>query len=268
MQYISSWFYGFFKSLRYLLFKSNVTYRNLELSKNNNKLDKKSIKQVIFALNNIPDKIHEHLFKIYDNVSKNYHQITYTKYRNTYEPSSSQLSHLSNDIRDASIRFIFIRINLIKNENLMNHVNCIIIDKKQKFILYFEPMAIIKIDINELVKIIINFSDDLNNYMLLTPDKIGYNFYNRLQRYDNYCQTYILYVYYLIIENDNVKYTEFSNMFNTIITSDSVKCFLYFVYNLLLSDGINIDHFEFDNLNDQSIDSIVINEENDWLIDN
>lgn len=269
MYYIISWIYGFYRSLRQLLFSSLPAYRNVadvELAKDKYKLDKRTEKAIVFALNNIPGVVHQHLFKDYPDVSQNYHQITFKKDNGIYEPASSQLAMLSNDMHNESIRFVFIRVNLIKSLKKMNHVNCVIVDKRRKFLLYFEPMVVVRIDTIELFDILSKFSDKFIGYSLLVPIDIGYNVYNRLQRYDNYCQTYILYVYCLILENRDVKPAEFSSMFNAVISAENVRCFLYYVHKVLTDGGIDVNNFNSSSLNDKIIDDVVVTEDDDWLV--
>jgi len=269
MYYIINWIYGFYRSLRQLLFDSTPSYRNIadvELSKDEYNLDKKTERHIIFALNNIPEIVHEKLFKDYSDVSRNYHQVTFKKNNGVYEPASSQLATLSLDMHNNSIRFVFIRVNLIKSLRKMNHVNCVIVDKRRKFVLYFEPMVVVRIDTVELFDILLKFSDKFIGYNFLVPNDIGYNIYNRLQRYDNYCQTYILYVYCLILENQDVKPNEFSSMFNTVISARNIKCFLYYVHRVLMDGGIDVNNFNSSGLKDQLIDDLVVTEDDEWLV--
>ena len=154
----------------------------------------------------------------------------------------------------------------------MNHVNCIVIDKDRKYILYFEPVAVVRVNASKIFNILCNTCNELKEYDALLPSDIGYTFYNRLQRYDNFWQTYILYIYFLIIENTDVKPKDFSSLFNTVITSKNIDYFIYFISDVINKNGINLDNFELNS--SQRIDDsmimkqIKIEEESDgnWLI--
>jgi len=189
MWHIFSWLYGFWNSIKQLLFKTNdpVTYKNINVDKDSYKLDRKTSNQTIFALNNIPEKIHEVLFKGYHDVSHSFFQMTFKKVDGEYEPSSSSLGGLPKEIQNADVRFIFIRVNLIKSSASIQHVNCIIIDKEKRFILYFEPMVVLRLDPTDITNILFGLSDELQNYKLLLPNDIGYNVRRTSSMYTAWC---------------------------------------------------------------------------------
>src|SRR5205085_26945 len=122
----------------------NIQMNNVEYPL---KPDKMAIAKTIFALNNLPVKMHEILFSCYENVSHQYYQISFKRNNGIFEPLSINCDGLNEDMLNGNIRFIFIRINIIKSTNkvTMNHVNCVVIDKWKQYILYFEPMFVLRI---------------------------------------------------------------------------------------------------------------------------
>jgi hypothetical protein len=190
------------------------------------------LNKIIFALNNIPDIVHTLLF------NEKYFSITIkvNKYKITsvYHSLENIQEHLKSDNR-----YIYIRLNIITNSTYkMHHVNCIIIDKKEKYILFFEPRVNFLFNIDDLIKeldALINIKD----YKKLLPSDIGYNIFNRLQKYDAFCQTYVLFAYILIINNKDIHYTNFSTMFNSMDTQ-SIGCLFYYINNLLENNNYNI----------------------------
>jgi hypothetical protein len=70
------------------------------------------------------------------------------------------------------------------------------------------------------------------------------------------------------MENRDVGPNEFSNMFNTIINARNINCFLYYVHRVLTDGGVDVNNFNSAGLNDQSIDDLVVAEDddNEWLI--
>jgi hypothetical protein len=149
---------------------------------------------------------------------------------------------------DDCIQYIYFRINLINEHNTtinINHVNCIIIDKKNKYVLIFEPKGILSYDIN-IIKNLFHKYDNLNQYKYLTPCDIGYKQYSTsqsLQRYDFYCQTYVMMVFYLIINNKNIKFSEYSKLFTKSINKKTVGYFLYQIDIALKKNNIEFHSF-------------------------
>jgi hypothetical protein len=152
-------------------------------------------------------------------------------------------------MNDNNIRFIYFRVNILKKKitsSIINHVNCIVIDKKRRFILYFEPTVIIRFNYKPIVRMLVNSSPKLLNFAFLTPKKIGYNVYNRLQKYNHFCQTYVLYIYCLILENRDVEPQNFSKLFNNIITLQNINYFLFFINRILEENGTNLNSLKID----------------------
>lgn len=194
--------------------------------KNNNEINK-----IIFALNNLPDNIHKLLFNNFSNVCQKYYFIAIKLNNNQISEMSHNLEDINIYLQNNEINFIYIRLNIIISSKI-NHVNCVIIDKKQKYILFFEPKCSFLFNIsNFIIKLndIIDFSD-FNN---IFPVDLGYNSFNCLQKYDAFCQTYVLFIYLLIITNENIPYKNFHNMFNSIITYENMGYFLFNIGKLL-----------------------------------
>ena len=108
------------------------------------KKDRSRINKTIFALNNMPEVIHTVLFKNsnYLHICPKYFQMYYElNDNNKFVKKYANLTTLQVYLDDNALRYIYIRINLIENNKKNDHVNSIIIDKKKKYILYFEPQC-------------------------------------------------------------------------------------------------------------------------------
>ena len=200
----------------------------------------KDLNKVIFALNNLPENVHTILFKNNIKISNKFFYVTLK----TQNQNIIEIFHNINDANDQmnndDVQYILIRINIIDiMNNKMNHVNSIIIDKHNKYILFFEPKVTFTYNINDLTKII----DEILNvqtYTKIYPENIGYNSYNKMQQYDAFCQSYILFVFIIITLNENVKPENFSLMFNTTITTQNLGYLLFYINRLLKNDGMDI----------------------------
>lgn len=208
--------------------------------------------KVIYILNNLPSKVYNILYNKYDNVSDRYFQIILTKNNGEYDISHCKMVDFDNVLKDNLIRYVYIRVNLDDNKYI-NHVNCIVIDKIKKYILYFEPTVHIRFNLNK-IKVLLSNIADINDYQFIIPNDIGYNSFNGLQKFDNYCQTYILYIFCLILENKNVEPNNFRRMFNSVINKQNIEYFWYYIYNMLINDGFNIDDLEINHHNDNHND--------------
>ena len=257
------------------------------------KTDDIALNKVMFALNNIPDIIHSLLFNNDTTVCQKYFSITIklknSKIIDLYDNLDNNEAYDINSMMDNDdIRYIYIRLNILINlPSKMHHVNCIIIDKKNKHVLFFEPRNNLLFDINDL-SIRIKDKIDISHYTKLTPSDIGYNVFNKLQQYDAFCQTYVLFAYLLIINNKDIHYTNYSTMFNSIINPQNIGYFYYHINNLLKINNYNICDqpvvwkyptnifnimYPFRNnnnnieINDElEMNDIVINEEDEFLI--
>jgi len=202
------------------------------------KKDDCKVGKVIYCLNNFPKMIHDTMIKTlscanYNNMSETFYSISvYNKnniisynFENFYNNNENFISDLCN----MNVRFIMIRIE--ERNSMLGHVTAIIIDKKKSYLLFFDPKNNIKYDIQQF-----NFIIDIINtvtekkYKILTSWDIGYSQGTRLQGINFYCQTYILYVYLIVVCNINVCYTDFKNMFNSLITTKTITLLLYFLY--------------------------------------
>lgn len=243
-EYIIYLFYAIKNYFSYNTIKYNLPFDingiendpEFEKFKNNDK----ELNKVIFALNNLPENVHTILFNNNIKISNKFFYVTLkTKNENIIE-----IFHNINDANDQmkndDVRYILIRINIIDiMNNKMNHVNSIIIDKHNKYILFFEPKVTFTYNITDLTKIV----DEILNvqtYTKIYPENIGYNSYNKMQQYDAFCQSYILFVFIMITLNENIKPENFSFMFNTTITTHNLGYLLFYINCLLKNDGMDI----------------------------
>lgn len=192
--------------------------------------------KIIFALNNIPDKVFEMLFQDYRAICPKFYKLVFKTNDNTY----NNLDDIDKYMDDESIRYIYIRVDIIDNSKKINHVNCIIIDKIEKYILYFEPKYELVIDTEMVTKILESYID-IGEYKFLLPFDIGYNSFNKLQKNDCFCQTYVIFIFYLIVENPEIKYSEFNKLFNSVITNENIGYFLYFIYQKYKESNLEIN---------------------------
>lgn len=206
------------------------------------KTDDVELNKIIFALNNIPDIVHGLLFNKKDNsdVCQKYFSITIKLENSKIAELYHNLDNINEFLANDNIRFIYIRLNILTNSTgKMHHVNCIIIDKKSKYVLFFEPRNSLLFDVNELIDKIKD-KIDIDPYTKLIPSDIGYNMFNKLQQYDAFCQTYVLFAYILVINNKDIQYTNYSTMFNSVITSQNIGHFYYHINKLLKINNYNI----------------------------
>ena len=196
------------------------------------KKDTLSINRVIFAMNNIPDIIHELLFK------QKYYHIT-IKLQLGQPELTHNLDAIHEDFENDEITHIYIRINIIIPDNPMHHVNCVIIDRSKQFILLFEPQVEFKYNVI-LIYELLNKYINMDYYKILLPIDIGYTNNNKLQGYDAYCQSYVILAYMLLIINKNVSPSEYSKMFNTMITLKNIGYLLYYVHLVLINNQYDI----------------------------
>ena len=226
------------------LIKYNLPFDTNAIENNPNfvkfKNNDTSLNKVIFALNNLPDKIHTLMFHNNKEICNKFFSITIKLKNQMIIGMHHSLDTINDHILDNNIRYIFIRINVIATQHVMNHVNCIIIDKKNKYMLFFEPKVEFMYDIQEFTKLVDELIKLPNDYTKLYPKDIGYDYYNRLQSYDAFCQSYVLFVFILIISNNDIKTNEYSLMFNTIITSNNLGYLLFHIDTLLELDGCEI----------------------------
>jgi hypothetical protein len=231
--YAYYYFKKYFTKYNYNLpFDKNISPEFIQFKKNN-------VHQVIFALNNIPETIHTLLFKENKNICPQYFEINVKIKSERIIEIYHYLEHFHSFFNNNFIKYIYIRVNIF-NYGIMNHVNCIIIDKEMKYILYFEPKVEILFDL-EPIFIILEDIIDLSQYKKLIPYDIGYNFYNRLQKFDAFCQTYVIFVFLLIIHNEHVDPRNFSNLFNSLISYQSMGYFLFHIYGLLQKNNYEIN---------------------------
>lgn len=205
------------------------------------KHNQNKINKIIFALNNFPSDIHTFIFSEYDYVCPKYYYITLQLDKNH---NITNLLHNFEDLDDYlenhNIRFIYIRINLIQKNNIINHVNCIIIDKQLGYLLIFEPRINIKYHLEPLS----SFLDGVfikSKFKKLFPQDIGFTMSNPLQSFDWFCQTYVLFTYFLIILNPNINPIHFAIMLNNNINHEMIICLLFMIYEILKVNGYVIN---------------------------
>lgn len=198
------------------------------------------INKVIFTLNNLPDKVHSLLFRENSEICSEYFHVTIQLQYKEIKNISHNLANLSSHLTDNSIRYVFIRVNVIDaSHKLMDHVNCIIIDKKKKYILFFEPKFDFMYDVNDLT-LFIDKTVDIKDYSKIFPKDIGYSYYNRLQSYDIFCQSYVIFVFSVIINNDIDDVGSYATILNNIITHENLGYMLYYINTLLKESGYDI----------------------------
>lgn len=197
--------------------------------------------KLIFILNNFPENVYNIVFSKYDpkHICQKYYIIKLIKSKDEkdYTVCYSNLDDIQSNVDST---FIYIRVELYDHniKGTINHVNSIIINNSTKVILFFEPQTYLKYNKDELIFLI-----GLENYTFIEPQDIGYSIFNRLQTFDCFCQTYILYVFILIVDNPHVEYKEYSKMFNSIITTKNIGYFLFYLYMELKTLDIDIQTF-------------------------
>lgn len=205
------------------------------------KKDDIGINKIIFALNNIPDIVHSLMFKG-SNICEKYYFITLKLNPSKIIDVYHNLDNINDHFMDEKVQYIYIRINVISKSilnNNMHHVNCIVIDKSRNYVLFFEPRLTFMYDPDVLISLVDTFMD-LSLYEKIFPPDIGYNIFNQLQRYDTYCQTYVIFVLALIIHNRNIPYQDYHKMFNKSITTDNIGYFLFNIYRTLKEKNCDI----------------------------
>lgn len=202
------------------------------------------VNKALFVLNNNLHYIMKKLFEKNSNVSKYYHQMSYSaesgnvlKLNFEYDDINTYLSKFKLDINDPNIRYVFVKVNLFNNTLLpfMNHVNCIIVDKEKKHIMFFEPKYHLQLNaFQEIEERLKPYIDNFDDYVILLPESIGYTPFNRLQKFDAYCQSYILYIYVLLVQNE-VSHEEYAEMFNSTISSTNLQYFLFYIHHDIIA---------------------------------
>lgn len=193
----------------------------------NNKIE---FSKIINSINNNPQLVHNILVDKYDYIFPEYFKITITFHENgfiTLEQNDEIYDHMERCLDNNNIRFIYIGVQLVSN-TFINHMNCIIIDKKQKYVLYFEPKVFLKINIDAIRNFIEQW-DEMKHFEVIEPKDIGYGFFNALQHFDFYCQTYVILAFLLIINNEDTEYKNFSKLFNLNINNEIIGKFIYYI---------------------------------------
>jgi len=158
---------------------------------------------VMYLINNCGNMIHSHLFEKYRDVCCKYFWITI---------EDNNVHHNIEFTCDQ--RYVFIKVMLMDH----NHVNCIIIDNIKGTIVYFEPRCCEIIDRN-MIKSILSYPD----YEWYFSEDLGFGLFNRIQYFDNMCQTYILMGFLVIINNPSVEIVDYADMLNGSLKSDNYR---------------------------------------------
>ncbi|MCJ7637187.1 MAG: hypothetical protein MUO21_06820 [Nitrososphaeraceae archaeon] len=211
---------------------------NIELIEQDENYHKyENINKTIFALNNMPEIVHHLLFENNTKIAFNYYFVRLDLEKSLIQ---SNLELLNHDIENQDIEYIFIRLNLINEHSYFNHVNGIYINKNKKYILIFEPKLELSFDAESLETFLVN-EISINTYKFIYAKDLGYDIYHRIQNYDLFCQTYVIFAFLLIVVNDDtVNYDEYGNMFQSIINSKNVGYLLYYVDTLLQKNNYEI----------------------------
>ncbi len=256
------------------------------INKDENYHKYEDINKTIFALNNMPDVVHHLLFGNKDNIAFNYYYIRLDIEKKEIDHN---LDLLESDMLNKDIRYIFIRLNLINSQNHFNHVNGIYINKNKKYVLIFEPKVELSFT-KDLINSFLRNNIDLSKYKFIYAEDLGYNIYNRMQNYDLFCQTYVLFVFLLITLNDDmIEYDNYSTMFQSVINSKNIGYLLYHINTLLLNNNYdicdqpelwtlssnkfkkikNLIKYLIDNKKEEDITKFIIKEDGDlFIIDN
>jgi hypothetical protein len=201
------------------------------------KQNKASINKVVFALNNMPETVYPLLFKSNPLICERLFIITIKIQNKEILDFQHNLEDLNNYL---GTKYILIRVNVIDvTQNVLHHVNCIILDNVNKNAIFFDSKVNFQYNVDSfviLVMAMINISD----YDILFPTHLGYNDYNKLQNCDMFCQTYVFFVFLLITTNENTQIAEYSNLFNTMITSKNLGYLLFHIHNLLKQNNFEI----------------------------
>jgi len=235
----------------------------------------KNINNTIFALNNMPETIHQLLFGNNGDIAFNYYYIRLDLQKNMVDHNLA----LNDDMLNNDIKYIFIRLNLINNNSLFNHVNGIYINKNKKYILIYEPKVELMYD-SEFIETLLKSKIDCHDYIFIYAEDLGYSHYKRMQNYDLFCQTYVLFVFVLITLNDDINYENYSDMFDSVINSNNIDHFLYYIDELLKNNNYDICEqpelwtipnimkciFKKDNNNNDNVEKLVIKEDDDIFI--
>ena len=246
---IIHFFIKFYDNLKNFLFYKNKYKYNLPFESNlieqdidfhSFKKDNSLINKIIFALNNLPHVVHKSLFNINGSVCNKYFFIKINFFNNILNINNN-LDDIYKYFDDKLCRYIFIRIDLLNSfKNKMDHVNCIIIDKEKKKVIIFEPKAILIYNQTFIIEIIQKYYPLIIDYVVLLPQDLGYTFNNRLQKYDAFCQSYVIFIYILIILNEEVSYFDYAKMFNYVITYKNLGYFLFYLQHLLKLNNCDI----------------------------
>lgn len=193
-----------------------------------------AINKVVFALNNLPDKIHQIISNNDSRICSKYFYITLALNMGEI----NDIVHNLDDIEQYNnFEYIFIRVN-INTQNVINHVNCIIIDNRKSNIIFFEPKITFIYNVKQLLAFI-STHIKTDKYKYIFPKDMGY-MCHQLQYYDAFCQTYVLFAFLLIVNNAKIDACEYSNMFDTVITLENMGKFLHHINLQLEKNNCNI----------------------------
>ncbi len=196
--------------------------------------------KAIFALNSMPEDVFWILFNDHTEIAQTHMHIYLTKNNGHYRCTHHTLESLDVEIDNPTVRYIYIRVNLVNANRKygLDHVNCLIIDKERKYVLVFEPKSALQYSVMGIKRLL---GPSVESYDFLTPNDIGFKYLNRLQKFDSFCQTYVMFTFYLIIQNSDVAPEDYHIMLNRCITDKSVGQFLFVLWNLCKTSGMDIN---------------------------
>jgi len=239
---------------------NNTNNTNNNISNNTNNIDI-LCKKMISIINHYPILVHDVLSSMYSNVYPNYLYINIECIDGNINVFDTNF--IVNNGKYFNYRYVYVRIN-IYSEIKTNHVNCAIIDNVNRYVLIFEPKYRLLYDTNIITDII-----QLDNYTILTSCDIGFNIINRLQNFDNYCQTYCLMTLHTILENVDISYNNYALMLNNVINYNNMINYWKNMYQYIKIGNFNfdIDGYINKDMKDIPYDNTVIQDADGWDID-
>jgi hypothetical protein len=202
------------------------------------KRDDKKVGRVIGSLSIYPELIYPIIINSidYPHVSNNAFTINInknnkgTRYKSDMSNIKTNMEKFVDDLYNDDVRYVMIR--LVEGGVFIDHASCIIIDKIQKYILFFDSKNNAAYDpsLFKFVIDIVNGSSDNKIYRIVYSGDTGYDNNSSLQGYNHYCQTYILYILMLIANNPDVEYGQFKQLFEEKITTKKLGHFLFAIY--------------------------------------
>lgn len=184
----------------------------------------------LYAIENIPNFVHESLYSGYPTVNPVLYSVFYIWNGSTYYVSHNNISLFNpNDYI-----FSHIKINIVNPETQTHHVNSLFINSTHKYVIHFEPLIKVKIDVSNISNII---PDD---YIWYCMQDLGFNVKDRFSGIcDALCQTYCFLAFETLIFSDIENVMELSSLFKNKLNRKEIKKFLKTIDALLSQLGYN-----------------------------